>query len=418
MAAIRQLAFKGRVPQAAFSSLAEEFASTPAAVGGYVAGFGGIETSTLPNGMKVVSKETGSAASSFGVSVGAGSRYGSAGEALLLKNLAFKGTGARSDIKLARDIEAAGLSVSAEAGREAVLFGATGAPDTLEEGLEIVAESVLTPKLTGWHVAEVKDEGVAVELGLALSDPQVLLVEKLHEAAYGTGSPMGAPLYLAPECDAGGLSAYLAGLATPANMTLVGAGVAHADLKAAAEVLFPAAGGAAAPVPASPFVGGSAELKADSPLTHVAVALGGAAAGSDEYYAALVFKELLKAPGAASFCVGYSDSGLVGLYGCSAPSGAGALTEAMVAALTASYSDAAVSAAKVAVKTQLAVGAEDSAALLSELAGPAASASGVDKVTPASVKSFAAKALKTTPALATVGPAAAVPSFTTLSGMF
>eukprot|EP00614_Pseudopedinella_elastica_P005151 CAMPEP_0172597516 /NCGR_PEP_ID=MMETSP1068-20121228/17510_1 /TAXON_ID=35684 /ORGANISM="Pseudopedinella elastica, Strain CCMP716" /LENGTH=419 /DNA_ID=CAMNT_0013397061 /DNA_START=48 /DNA_END=1307 /DNA_ORIENTATION=- len=419
MAALRQLAFKGRVPQKAFSSLAEEFASTPAAVGSYVAGFGGVETSTLSNGMKVVSKENGSASAAVGVSIGAGSRFASAGEALLLKHMAFKGTTARSDIRLARDIEAAGLTVSSSCGRDAVLLGASGPSPALAEGLEIVAESLLTPKLVGWHVDEVKKESVAVDLAAALKDPQVLLVEKLHEAAYGAGTPMGRALYAAPAAEAAGLAAYLAGLSSPANMTLVGAGLSHAELIAAAESLFPLSGaGGAVVVPASPFVGGSAELVADSPLTHVAIGLAGASSGSPDYYTALVLKQLLAAPGAASFCVGYSDSGLVGLYGAAAPAAAGALAESMVAALKASYTDAQVAAAKLAVKTQLAVSAEDSAALLGELAGSAASAAGVDKVTAAAVKAFAAKAAKSSPALATVGPAAAVPSYSALSRMF
>ena len=55
--------------------------------------------------------------------------------------------------------------------------------------------------------------------------------------------------------------------------------------------------------------------------------------------------------------------------------------------------------------------------LLAALADGTAASAGVDGVTAASVKALAAAALKSGPALATVGPAAAVPSYATLAGM-
>ena len=100
---------------------------------------------------KVVSKESGSGAAAVGVAVGAGSRFGSAGEALTLKHLAFKGTALRSDIKLARDLEAAGLTPAAAVGRQAVLYSVSGPlADVAGAGLAAVAESVLQPKLVDW----------------------------------------------------------------------------------------------------------------------------------------------------------------------------------------------------------------------------------------------------------------------------
>jgi len=46
-------------------------------------------SSTKKNGPQVVSKETGSSETTVGVAVNAGSRFGSKGEALLIKNAAF-----------------------------------------------------------------------------------------------------------------------------------------------------------------------------------------------------------------------------------------------------------------------------------------------------------------------------------------
>lgn len=416
------------LPKNAFSSLVEEFPWTP---GSTAASFGVIETTTLPNGMKVISKETGSATSTVGVAVTAGSRFGSStgGEALLLKHLAFKGTTSRSDIKMARDLEGAGLSAGAAAGREQVLYTVAGmsAGGALGSvGLEAVAEAVLSPKLVGWNVSEVCKESVAVELGSAAKDAQLLLVEKIHAAAFGEDAPLGAPYYAA--ADQGSIASYHSCLYTPSNMTLVGCGdLTHASLVDAAVALFPgdAAAAAPAPAPSSPYVGGSASLKAASPVTHVSLAFPGAAAGSPGYFSALVLAEALQAiagPSCSAFSLSYADTGLVGLYGCAPPSAAGALCEDMAAALNASASldDARLAAAKMAVKTQLLVAAEDSASLAPGLAsvGAAADGSGVDAVTAAGVKAFAAAMLKAAPAMATVGPAAAVPSYGAVAKMF
>jgi predicted Zn-dependent peptidase len=127
----------------------------------------------LPFFDEVVSKESGSGAAAVGVAVGAGSRFGACGEALTLKHLAFKGTSRRSDIKLARDLDAACLTPRAAVGRQTLLYGVAGdAAAVACAGLAAVAESVLKPKLVGWHVAEVQAECVAAELLAVSKDPQ------------------------------------------------------------------------------------------------------------------------------------------------------------------------------------------------------------------------------------------------------
>jgi predicted Zn-dependent peptidase len=371
---------------------------------------------------KVISKETGSSSAAVGLSVGAGSRFGSSGEALLLKHLAFKGTDSRSDIKLARDLEAVNLTATAAGGRDSIFYGVSGLPGAVScAGLQAVAESVLTPKLVGWNVSEVAAESAAVELKEAEGDAQVLLAEKIHEAAYGEGTPMGSSYYT--KGDGAGLAGYMQGLYVPSNMTLVGAGLSHASLVKAAGALFPGGDAGSAPAVSSPVVGGTASLKASSPVTHVALAFPGAAAGSKDYFTALVYRQALcgaAGPAASAFSVSYTDSGLVGLYGCAEPSAAGALTEDMVKALKAPLSEADILASKMAVKTQLLVAAEDSTALAPALAavGAAADGSGVDAVTAAQVQAFAKDVVKGAVSIATVGSAAAVPSYSSVLKMF
>lgn len=123
---------------------------------------------------QVVSKESGTGAASVGFAIGAGSRFGSQGEALTLKHLAFKGTSLRSDIKFARDLESAGLTPTASLGRQTLLFGLRGdAVGVSGEGLEALAEAVISPKLVGWHVSEVQAECVNAEINTVSKDPQV-----------------------------------------------------------------------------------------------------------------------------------------------------------------------------------------------------------------------------------------------------
>lgn len=200
-------------------------------------------------------------------------------------------------------------------------------------------------------------------------------------------------------------------------MTVVGAGIAHAALVKAATARFGALSGGAAALEASPFVGGSALLKAPSALTHVAVALEGPAAGGPDHAAALVTKHLL-APHGTSFLFAYSGSGAFGLAGAANPAGAGKLAEKLVAALKAPVSDAAFASAKLAAKTQLLVEAEDAGAVLPALAAGHVSAAALDAVTAASLKAFLAKALKSQPAFAAVGPAAALPTYANLRKLF
>ena len=122
----------------------------------------------------MVSKESGTGAASAGFAIGAGSRFGSQGEALTLKHLAFKGTSLRSDIKFARDLESAGLTPMASVGRQTLLFGLRGdAVGVSGEGLEALAEAVISPNLVGWHISEVQAECVNAEINTVSKDPQV-----------------------------------------------------------------------------------------------------------------------------------------------------------------------------------------------------------------------------------------------------
>ena len=401
-------------------ALNEEIGGVPFSAGTKSPASTAIEVSSLSNGVKVVTKSTGSASAAVAASVMAGSRFGSDGQALLLKHMAFKGTTSRSDIRLARDVEEAGISVGSDVGREQLVLSASGDPGAvLSTGTTAVAETLRSLKTVDWNLAEIKAEYVAK--ALRSITPEQMLVEKIHAAAFGEESPLGQPLYTADDDGVSGaaLEAYLArAVAAPGAVTIVGAGgISHADVVAQAEALFGGfAVGDGAPAARSPFVGGYASHKLASSTTQVAVAIPGGALGSKEYAAALVLKELL---GAGGFNFAYSDAGVVGIAGSAAPAAAGALVESFVATLTTPFADATVVDAKAAVKTKMLLALEDVTGAVGALASAGAAAGdieAVDAVTASSIRALTTKVAN--PALATVGSATSVPAYNTLAKKF
>jgi predicted Zn-dependent peptidase len=362
---------------------------------------------------------TGSAV--VALSVNAGARYGANGEAFLLKHLGFKGSNSRSDIKLAREVEAVGVSVACDADRDTIVYSASGLRgNALGAGLEVVAESALTPKLIDWHVQEMIHEAVDVELSYVKNNAVKQLVEKLHEASFGKNTALGRPFYTEPSTNAAGVAAYHGSLFNTANMTVVGAGVSHSDLVAAAESAFKSAKkGTAAAAPKSNFVGGFAYQDSSSSLCHVAVGFNAPALGSAEYADAVVLKELWKQGAAGcggnSFNIAYQDGGILGVFGACPAGTADKLTASLVSVLKAPITDAAFNNAKMAAKTQFAVAAENASSLVAVLAS---NSTNVDKASAAGVKALAAKLTKSSPALASVGPDSGIPAYNAFAKMF
>mmetsp|Transcript_11323 Transcript_11323/g.14971 ORF Transcript_11323/g.14971 Transcript_11323/m.14971 type:complete len:430 (-) Transcript_11323:349-1638(-) len=405
-----------------FSALVEDFPLFESAHDSYSPGPVGVTQTTLPNGVKVVSVANGKPAAFLGVTVDAGSRNESAseaGNALLLKHMAFKATNTRSDLRLARDIEAAGLTATAEAGRESISYGLSGTADGLEVAMTALGETVTAPKMQGWEVDEIKASLVMKELNFASVDPQIILMETLHEAAYGSDSPMGLPFMATPKSvTADSLKSFMGAHYVAPKMTVVGSGISHESLEGMAGCYFGSLPSAELPLtPPSPFLGGYARVKAEASMTHLALAF-----GVSDAAAALVLKHFLQTAVpdamAGSFALTYSDSVLVGLCGAAEPSAAGHMVNKFTAAVnsSANVSEDGLAMAKVAAKTAVLLGLEE--ATPSSIASLASiDVAAIDAVSSASLKALVSEMVKA-PALASVGPSATVPSYTAVSGMF
>ncbi|KAJ0410832.1 hypothetical protein ATCC90586_010155 [Pythium insidiosum] len=154
------------------------------------------EITTLPSGLRVISHETYGQAATLGIFVDAGSRYEDASEVgvtHLLEHLGFKSTTTRSHAELVREIEDIGALTTASCGREQIIYTIDVLRDNAERALELLADSVL-------HAAFVPEEIDAIKTIMMyqtedlLENPQALLQEYIHLAAYGQAQALGRPL--------------------------------------------------------------------------------------------------------------------------------------------------------------------------------------------------------------------------------
>jgi predicted Zn-dependent peptidase len=268
----------------------------------------------------------------------------------------------------------------------------------------MLAETVTSPKLSHWEVSETLESAAAYELAHVSSNPEKLLLEAVHQAAYGRDSSMGRTFYVDPtRLTHEDLRSYRSGLYTAGNMTVVGAGVSHDALVAAAQKAFGGVTGKSTLPAQAKFVGGTAALETGAvDGAHLALTFD----ASSNPAAAAVLQELVSQQlcgvSAKPFFINYSDSRLFGVCGSSSADAATSLTEQIVRALKAASgaSDSAIHAAKLAAKTRLALGVEHPNGAVAALLGGSVS---VDKVDADAVKSFASSLLKSSPALALVG---------------
>jgi processing peptidase subunit alpha len=391
------------------------------------------QITTLSNGMRVASLETFGEASSVALTVAAGSKYESSakGVSQLVGQIAFKATESRSHLRLVRDLEDLGASWSAESGRENITYSLDCLRSNVNGALSILAESVTSPHLSSWQLAEQKSP-LAAQVGNYSTQPQAVLTEALHAAAFGDSSAMGSSQY--PSSDAlaaltiDDVAAFRADTFTTPRMVLAASGVDHKSLVAAAESLFgglPTGAGVAAP--ADSYVGGETRIAATSGNTYVALGLSAPGAASKDFAALYVLQALLDARlagAASSFASVYQNSSLFGAYAAVASEDVAGAVSSMTGALKGAASGAAqgdelaraIARVKATVLGQLesrSFAAEYSATTLqSSQAVPtaAALAAGFDAVTAADVQRVAAASVAAGPALASVGDISAVPS--------
>ncbi|TYZ58985.1 hypothetical protein PybrP1_002137 [[Pythium] brassicae (nom. inval.)] len=320
------------------------------------------EVTVLSSGLRVISQETYGQAATIGVFIDAGSRHeddSTVGVTHCLEHLGFKSTTTRSHADLVRQIESIGALTTSSCGREQIIYTIDLLRDNVAKGLELLADAVLNLDVDADEIESIKAI-MRFQTEDLLENPQALLQEHIHGAAYGEKASLGRPLQCPlDQIDALTLETVLAFRAkhfVASKMVLAGSGVDHASLVALADKLFATiptgdADSASVAVASSPveYIGGVRTIEnADAPFSYAALAfptagwhhadlvpvcvlqtlLGGgdsfSAGGPGKGMYSRLYTSVLNrfywVESAFAFSSIHADAGLLGIYGACAPS--------------------------------------------------------------------------------------------------
>lgn len=425
------------------------------------------ETTTLPNGVKVTSQDAGGHVSSIGVYIAAGSRNenaANAGAAHVLQNMAFKSTHHRTDLRIYRDLEDIGASISSTAGRELLSFRVDALRDEANNALNILTESVSSARFVPWEVESAKDIA-SVQSADAETDPHAIVLDALHATAFGADSPLGRPA-VGRRHDVAGVSPeavaqYAAANFSSDRIVVAATGMDHATLvngvEAGLQSLTATGGGAAAET--ATYTGGQAQIRGLTTEAYIGLAFSAGGWNSDDLFANYVLQALLGGgakhstsraaaqsllsanvldrldfvTSANAFGATYSDAGLVGVVASVAE---GSQASAAVSAIAAELKQASKSAvgadalarAKNTVKANVCVNLDSRNTRVEDLAtqtmfygsqkyDDSQLLAKIDAVTAADVKRAAAAALASRPTFVTFGDVASAPTYEEVVGM-
>lgn len=299
--------------------------------------------------------------------------FKTAGVSHFVQKFLFAPTNQRTHLKLAVELQKTGTQVSAQNGREDIVYRAEGLRQSLPQVVEVISNAVFQTRLHEYDMPprrqQVKDDVVLVS-----QSPEVLLSEALHYKAFAgrtLGNSIVCPPHNTGKITTKTVADFMDKYYTPERMVLVGTHINHDDLVDMARDLivsqFPAsatAGAAAAAeekedaiftAKASAYVGGDHQIaeSRDGETTHAALAFKGVSNKADlkTQYATAALVELLGfgsnvyAPSnagkssrlqqnvvsvmpavveAKAFNLSYSDNGLVGVHLVTQGSGSGA----------------------------------------------------------------------------------------------
>jgi predicted Zn-dependent peptidase len=308
------------------------------------------QTTSLKNGLKVISTSSSTRGNSVvSVFVNAGSRYetyANNGVSHFVERFFFSGTNNRSYLRLVTDLQKTGANVSAQTGREEIVYRFEALSDAVPQVLELVADSVLQSRLHPWDLPP-KVDAVKGDLEAYVSTPELLLNEALHQTAFQNVT-LGRSLFFPPHnfnnITTETVKQYMQDLFVPSRIKIVGTNIDHSSLVTMSEKLFGSISekqGGNFDSSASEYLGGTQRLHETSgKKCHTALAFKGSAYTNSKDYHALnvltnvlgygvakyvpqtqpknsrLYKALTQYNLAAvrAFNTGYSDNGLFGVY--------------------------------------------------------------------------------------------------------
>uniref|UniRef100_A0A3Q2ZYH3 Ubiquinol-cytochrome c reductase core protein 1 n=1 Tax=Kryptolebias marmoratus TaxID=37003 RepID=A0A3Q2ZYH3_KRYMA len=240
---------------------------------------------SLDNGLKVASEDTGHATCTVGLWINAGSRYESEklnGTGFFLEHMAFKGTKKHSQTALEQQVESMGGHLSAYTSREHTAYYMKVLAKDLPKAVELLSEVVQSCSLNEADIEQQRNV-VLHELEEAEGNLQEVCLDMLHATAY-QGTPLGKSA-LGPSSTARNLTRqdlvdYINTHYKAPRMVLAAAGgVDHDELVGLAKthlsgVSFEYEGDAVPVPPPCRFTGSEIRMRDDAmPLAHVAIAV-------------------------------------------------------------------------------------------------------------------------------------------------
>lgn len=386
-----------------------------------------VTASVSSSGLKIASDNREPLVATLGVEIAAGSRNecdDTAGLSHLFSRMAFRATETRSDLRLFRDIEAIGGSVTTAAGRDFVRYNISVLPENVEQAAEILAETTLAPRFAYWDI-DLQKNKVKVDAEELHSCTGSSLLEAVHAAAFYDDVTLGRALFSTDNLakfSSEDLWKFYEQYVNSANLALVGSGLEHSQLNDIANQFFgqlPA--GQAVEREAAKYVGGEVRVKKPSNVAHVALGFSAGGKKSGDYGAAQVLQALLKARIGSKkvhpFLASYDDASIVGLSGVASSAEAGAMVDSFVAEMKKIASAAPSNEELNAAKNIAAFSADNTQnsrqgrmAVLGALAFSQAPLQGqIEGVSAKSVQEVAQKALASRPSVAAVGKVSNVP---------
>ncbi|XP_054911626.1 mitochondrial-processing peptidase subunit beta [Poeciliopsis prolifica] len=242
------------------------------------------KVTSLENGLRVASEDSGLTTCTVGLWIDAGSRYENErnnGTAHFLEHMAFKGTRKRSQLDLELEIENMGAHLNAYTSREQTVYYAKAFSKDLPRAVEILADIIQNSTLGEAEIE--RERGVILrEMQEVETNLQEVVFDYLHATAYQStalGRTILGPTENIKTINRGDLVEYITTHYKGPRIVLAAAGgVCHQELHSLAKFHFGrlpsrVQGGAPA-LPLCHFTGSEIRVRDDKmPLAHIAIAV-------------------------------------------------------------------------------------------------------------------------------------------------
>eukprot|EP01083_Nonionella_stella_P296464 1007170_1 len=199
--------------------------------------------STLPNGMRVVSRVTNDPITNIGLFVNAGSRYcttETSGIGHFLEACSVEGTNNINPNRFQENLARTGSGLMVQSFRDAMLYQIETFNRHSDFALESIAELIWNPHLEDYRIAKMKKEYLW-RRGDGMKESETEIPEYMHQAAY-QGNTLGLPLfcdhYTINNISRQVIDEFINVFYQPNRMICVGVGIDHSKLERYASETF------------------------------------------------------------------------------------------------------------------------------------------------------------------------------------